>query len=357
MIILCLSNESLCIISVIIVSLLLLSLYILNNIYNISNKYLKYIFYLYIILLIISSANYLTSGYANGENAHYQFANLYHSLSTIDFKGFFCNFYRVVIKENYISILTLIILLFSIIRNKDNKQSYIEVLCFSASVFIGFILLFLFTSVLFNPTLIGYNFQYLLDYPPLKTYYFRTLIILILFLSGYLYKKISKNQQKILTVALVCVLYFIFFRDINSFINEYEIQQEIFDAREDIYISDKISLLYNEYDGIALLPISYYNKYFEYLSLYKPVVYDSMPQIKERMNNITQNELNQGQSRLFLFVNNYEADNDYMNYLYNSYNVKLKGLMFVDDNIALEEFKKLGGKISTEELKKLNLLI
>ena len=86
--------------------------------------------------------------------------------------------------------------------------------------------------------------------------------------------------------------------------------------REAKYVADLISHIYNKYDGIILLPISFYDKYAKATQTFRPKCFDSRPEIGEKMSELIDKEVDQKKSRLFTYkiYDMPESENDYINY-------------------------------------------
>ena len=134
----------------------------------------------------------------------------------------------------------------------------------------------------------------------------------------------------------------------NEAIEEYNFQvNESKILRPLLYKSDEIAFLYSQMDGIALLPITNYDKYGQHTSLYRPKCYDCREDIRNLMIKLTEQEIAAQKSRIFTVNEELEEpENEYSNYLNNTYNIKLDGIIFINDNQAIKEFERRGGNFS-----------
>jgi len=306
---------------------------------------IKLILLFFFGLFLSSSFLFLNSSYSHGKIAAYQldlFANVTHLNQY--FKEFFIGLVKLIIKDDFILLCGLFSCLLYILKynHKYKNIIFILTLIFFISWILYFVILVIPGYVVVQP----YSFWY--SHPPFRILFFKTLFSLILLIVGYL---IYTTKHSILLFVLILFSYGLILLNSNELRHEYLSEiSDINNMRKQLYISDKIILQYNSLDGIALLPISYYEKYSVHKFIYRSSCYDSEENIRNKMKNIIFKEIEAKKSRLFV---NWE-ENDYLYYIYNTYNIQPKGIMWVDDEIAFREFFKRGGILSEKELKNMN---
>lgn len=325
---------------------------------NLENKQKLFFLFSNTFILIISSlCHFGLSGYFSGKIAGYEshVENSFLSIKEI-FLPFMQDYFNIVIKENIWFLIIIVLLSIFVFLIKDEKKDNKKVVLLSLTLVFSIFIFFFFLIIGGECEVYRYNFW--LNHVPFRILYFKILLLILLFYFGYIIYFYNKIRVSFLySLLLIFSLYSIIFLNFNEIKYEYKYQQIYAeDIRETAYITDKISLLYNKYDGIALLPISAYEKYASFLFLYRPRCYDADSFILGKMVNIINEELNAKKSRVFSYLiedENY-FDNDYLSYLYYTYGIKLEGIIFVDDEVALKEFERRGGTFTKEELKKTN---
>lgn len=354
------STESLPIISVILFLCFFTYYFILYKKKCINSQNIKYFFIAGICLISGSLLQFSLSSYTNNVAPAYTYieifkTSLFNKERVLEYLKVL---YRVLIKENlFLIILILLLQIAIIIRNKTNKNNLkkrqYEISLFSAFLFISYLFLYLFLFFIDGAEEL-YNIKFFLEYFPVRIMYYKVLLIILFLNCGYLINTIKSKYVAIL-LHIICILFpaYSIYKDYDKMKYEYFIQKDVSTERKIVYISDKMALKYYETNAIAILPISYYRDYSQYTSLYRPVSSDNIKEVRDLIIKLTDYEVNLGQSRFFTALNNDSEsfDNDYLNYLKNSYNIKLKGLIFVDNKIAFKLFKDIGGNLTEEELK------
>ncbi len=300
-------------------------------------------------LLIGAFLQFILSNYSHGQITEYAIS-IPEQLMSIGniFIPYIQDLFALIIKDNIALLLPILILSIYIFKHKDDKYVTYKLLCFSFIVIISCLTYFLLLIIPGHCDVYPYDFWFY--HPPFRIIFSRILIALIILEAGYI---IFKMQcfTKVLRTFLIIFLYSLLIFNFNELKSCYDSEcNDIHQMRKQIYISDKISLTYSNLDGIALLPISYYEKYSVHKFIFRPRCYDADADIREKMRDIVKKEVESEQSRLFSNIN----ENDYLLYLYYTYGIKLKGIIWVDDDIAFSEFNKRNGSFTESELKNLN---
>ncbi len=307
------------------------------------------------IILIISNLLQFGSSFIFKNHLPAYSPNMYIPINELsnNIKPFFFDFIKLVFINNGLYLFIISILLVSLfIKRKKNNENKKIIIC-GLSILCGF-LTFLFMICFIDGSKELYQLNSWLFYVPLRTLYAKTLIYLILFLFGC--SICLTNSTKKLKITLFIFLYGIVFSYFPEMQREWELQSEITqDLRTILYKADKMSLLYSQLDGITILPISYFEKYSQYKSIFRPVCQDSDKDIRNKMIEISKKLVKNKSTYLFTVNNNITKNsNEYLNYFLNSYDVKLNGVIFVNDDIAFREYYKRLGNFNEKELQKLS---
>ncbi len=322
-----------------------------------NSKKLLFLFLNMVVLFVSGLLHLFLSGYSQGRIAGYD-VNLKDFLFT-DIKEiilpFLQNYFNIVICENLGFLIIIAILSFLLFKTKSETKTDIKVLFLSSSLILC-IFIFFFALIIGGKCQV-YNYDFWISHIPFRIFYFKILLLIILFYFGYIISNLkNKKISYIVYSVLVLMLYTVIFVNIVEIKKEWSFQQiNSKDLRKTVYITDKMSILYNKLDGIAILPISSYKKYSSAFFIYRPRCYDADAVIREKMKRIVDKEIALKKTRLFVLYSQdgeYNADNDYLYYLYYTYGIRLEGVIFVDDNVAFKEFRKRGGVFSDKELKK-----
>ena len=329
--------------------ILTISFIILYNKKNPINKNNQQIFLIGIPLILSSSFLFFLSNYSKGKVIGYEI-NILEQINNINlyYKDYFKGLFNTIISDNIISILIILFLLFCVLLIKDEKRNKYIIITNSMSLVISWILFFIILIIPGYCIVYNYNFWY--SHPPFRILFYKTLLIIILLNLSYL-SSTQKIYKNIIKILLPIFLYILIFYNHNTLEDSYRIEQKnIKNLRNQIYMSDKMILLYEQFDGIALLPISWYKEYSKHYFIFRPRCYDAEENIRNKMLNIINLEFKEKKSRLFTNI----EENDYIIYLYYTYKIKPEGIIWVEDNVAFEEFKKRGEFFSKQELKELN---
>ena len=269
------------------------------------------------------------------------------SLSPIEIlnniQHFFPQFFNVAIKENCIllCILAFLMITFFFKRKSDKNISKITTL----SIFVLLSCIFYFIGLAIAGKCEVYSFEYWGEYYPFKAIYFKILYTILLLNIGLLLNKIELNKLcRIILITIIGLgLYFIPIKDYKNIKNEFTYQIKLMDKLEKTKLTaDAYSDLYNKLDGIIILPISFYEKYSQHTSTFRPVCHDSRESIRNAMVEISKKEIAQGKTRLFTFKfdDDFYFENDYLDYLKTIYKIRADGIIFVRDDIAKQEYEK-----------------
>ncbi len=298
----------------------------------------KHLFLIGIPLLIGSFLHFSLSNYSDEQIIEYS----NHITDQIAYiPSYFIKFYKglfnSVILDNIVLIAIILILSLVLFCLKDNEKKNHKVIMLSMFLLISCITYFILLLIPGYCTVYPYDFWY--SHPPFRIIFYKILLLIILVHLGYLVSE-RKIFSKIIKIILPILLYLLICINYQELNREYKTEREtINDIRRIIYMSDKMTSLYESLDGIALLPISWYHKYSTYKFIFRPRCYDAEKRIKNEMKDIINNEFNEKKSRLYTEA----EENDYLLYLYYTYKYNPEGIIWVDDNTAFSEFEKRGG--------------
>ena len=319
------------------------------------------IFFLVHIFLFLEAGAFLQfffSSYRNGVDPGY-FQSVFKDVSSLEVLviPYLKTFKNVVFADNAILWLILLVINAVIWFTKNDKSSKFKIYILQFLIMAGFLFESVFLFFLGDASNI-YPISFWIEYYPFRTMMVKTIFLLIFISGGYALASLptKKKQICVYLLAIASISYMIA-SNFQEIIREYNLQvNEIKDLRPSIYKADKMALTYYALDGIAILPISFYEKYSQHTSIFRPRCLDSHEDIRNMAKALSKKEVQKGETRVFTHLKDDDdsADIDYLYYLELAYGIKLDGVKFVDDKLAYEEFAKRKGTFEDKEMKKLS---
>lgn len=309
----------------------------------------------FFFLLTGALAQFFLSAYSNNVSPGYSFeifSKTQHLKDVI--LPFLSTFKQVVIVDNIVILLTLLVFTIIILFLKSESKN--KIIFLQLGIFLGFILESLFLFFLGDASQV-YPIKFWIEYYPFRTMLCKTFFLLTLISGGYIINKSLTLKTKIIVYSMIsiCISYIIG-NDFKEIEKEFKFQrEEIKDLRTTIYKADKIALTYYLYDGIAILPISFYEKYSQHTSIFRPRCKDSIEKVRNEMIKLQEKEIQNQQTQVFTWLKEDETfpNIDYLQYLELAYGIKLDGVKFVSDEIAYIEFERRNGQFTEKELSSL----
>ena len=324
---------------------------------QINSGTIVFLFLNFIFLEAGAFLQFFVSSYSSGISPGYSFS----IFDTDSFKTlvlpYINTFKNVVFVDNAILWLILLIINAIIFFSKSEKSSKVKIYMLQLLIIVGFLFESVFLFFLGEASDV-YPISFWIEYYPFRTMMVKTIFLLVFISGGYAlaYLSTKKKQVCIYLLAIASIGYMVA-SNFEEMIREYNFQiKETKDLRLSVYKADKMALTYYALDGIAILPISFYEKYSQHTAIFRPRCLDSHEEIRNMAKALTKKEVQQGESRVFarLKNNNDAADIDYLYYLELAYGIKLDGVKFVDDELAYQEFEKRNGHFDDKEMKKLS---
>ncbi len=313
-------------------------------------------------LCYIFSSNYYSLDNWGG---YYVNSKMWLFLIQENLKPFLTDFIYIYIKPHLLLYFIIILSIIYIFFRIRNKTSY-NLLIFLFATFTG-LFLFLMALILGGP--VSDN-EFFLNHYAIIYSYVKTIILICIFLVGYILNSFF-NKRGIINISNVVAL-LIFFAPIllwlykyittDYFISYCDHIKQMKRNREISYVSDKISLIVYKYDGMIKLPIDLYKNFSNILYLYD-YSHPSKQALEYYTEKIREKEEYRNRSRIFTFDDyalykrndDKTYDNKYLVYIRNLYDISPNYMVFLGN----EELRKwaqernIDFNISKEELKRL----
>ena len=325
---------------------------------QINESTISFLIYIFLFLEAGAFLQFFFSSYRNGVDPGY-FQSVFKDVSSLKVLviPYLKTFKNVVFADNAILWLILLVINAVIWFTKNDKSSKFKIYILQFLIMAGFLFESVFLFFLGDASNV-YPISFWIEYYPFRTMMVKTIFLLIFISGGYALASLptKKKQICIYLLAIASISYMIA-SNFQEIIREYNLQvNEIKDLRPSIYKADKMALTYYALDGIAILPISFYEKYSQHTSIFRPRCYDANEKIRNIAKALSKKEVKKGETRVFSHLKDDDdsADIDYLYYLELSYGIKLDGVKFVDDKLAYQEFAKRNGYFDDNEIKKLS---
>ena len=335
------ANELVCIILFIILSIIIIEKIIKEYIFKIKENN-KWVIYSFISLILMSDITYTSAGFI-------EILNKYKTTEILSFSfqgltQYLHIFLDKIVLGNILIIISIISAMYIILKNKENNIQNKKVFLFLSYSFLS-IFLFLF-SLFFIGETCNYAYGNTENYRPYWLLYkpilFSSKILLytfVIYLFGYML-----NNYEHIKIKKIILIFFL----IGNFLylkNSFYILDEIiypYEAKRTMYLLDKFSIFYFNRGETAILPCEELNNLFT-------IKKDNAIMPYDLKTNTYQNKI---------YYNEFlgELVWPYLLYIKKVYGIKNidKGMKFTTLEESINEYKKRGGIIEPNELKKLD---